>query len=116
MADQPPSDGPAFVNGGDGDKPRFRMAAGQSNERLGIHTVDSISNFVSRLGISQPNQLAASTYDFHPISRIAQLLEWAYRGSWIIGAACDVPADDMTRMGVEFSGDTAPDELEKLRD
>src|SRR3954471_10185381 len=112
MAEQPPSDGdkPSFVNGGgEGDKPRIRMAAGSSNERLGMHTVDSISNFVSRLGINQPNQLSASTYDFHPISRIAQLLEWAYRGSWIVGAACDVPADDMTRMGVHFNTNTDPD-------
>jgi phage-related protein (TIGR01555 family) len=98
-----------------GEKPRVKVAAGSSPERLGSLTHDNISNFVARIGVSQPNQLAASSYGFHPISRISQMLEWAYRGSWIIGAAVDAVADDMTRAGVQMNSETDPDDIEKLQ-
>ena len=97
-----------------GDRPRFRVPAGNSADRLGGMTTDSLSNFVARLGVSQPNLLAGSSYDFRPITRMQQMLEWAYRGSWIVGAACDIIADDMTRAGVQFNSDTDPDDIEKL--
>ena len=96
------------------ERPRIRVPAGSSAERLGNLTVDNISNFVARLGVSQPNLLAGSRYDFHPISRMSQLMEWSYRGSWIIGAACDIVADDMTRAGVQMNSDTDPDAIEQL--
>ena len=93
----------------------MRVPAGSSNDRLGHLTTDAISNFVARIGIGQQNQLAASTYNFMPISRIQQMLEWAYRGSWIIGAAVDCVADDMTRAGIQMNSDTDPDDIEKLQ-
>jgi phage-related protein (TIGR01555 family) len=96
------------------EKPRIRVAAGNSQDRLGGLTLDNIQNFVSRVGIGTQNQNSASGYGFHPISRISQMLEWAYRGSWIIGAACDIPADDMTRAGVQMNSETDPDAIEQL--
>jgi phage-related protein (TIGR01555 family) len=95
-------------------RPRIRVPAGSSNDRLGNLTTDSISNFVARIGINNPNMLAGSTYTYNPITRLHQLLEWAYRGSWIVGAAVDCVADDMTRAGIQMNSDTDPDDIEKL--
>ncbi|MBA1452581.1 DUF1073 domain-containing protein, partial [Klebsiella pneumoniae] len=50
--------------------------------------------------MQQPNQHAASTYRANYTSRNRLLIEWAYRSSWIIGAAVDSKADDMTKKGV----------------
>jgi hypothetical protein len=93
---------------------RIRVPAGSSNERLGALTTDAVSNFVARLGISSPNLLANTSYSFTPISRLQQLMEWAYRGSWVVGAAVDVIAEDMTREGVQMNSDTPPDDIEAL--
>lgn len=100
------------LNGG--ERPRVRVPAGSSADRMGHLTTDSITNFVARLGIATPNLLSASTYNFTPISRLQQLMEWAYRGSWIIGAAVDCVADDMTRAGIQMNSDTDPDDIEQL--
>ena len=96
------------------ERPRIRVPAGSSNDHLGNLTTDALTNFVARLGVSAGNQLSSSTYNFLPISRLQQLLEWAYRGSWIIGAAVDVVADDMTRAGIQMNSDTDPDDIEQL--
>jgi len=79
-----------------------------------IHTSDSFQNFAAKVGIGTDNQSSASTYGFNPISRNRGLLEWMYRGSWICGKVVDCPADDMTRAGIEMSGDIDPDDLDKL--
>ncbi|MDM9542125.1 DUF1073 domain-containing protein, partial [Klebsiella pneumoniae] len=34
--------------------------------------------------------------------------EWAYRSSWIIGAAVDSKADDMTKKGVRITSEIDP--------
>ncbi|SPP31670.1 hypothetical protein ARAF_0812 [Arsenophonus endosymbiont of Aleurodicus floccissimus] len=47
-----------------------------------------------------PNQHTDSTYRPDWTSRNRLLLEYAYRSLWIIGAAVDTVADDMTRKGV----------------
>jgi uncharacterized protein len=96
------------------DRPRLSVRAG-TGVTLGNLTTDAISNFVARIGLGQQNQLSGSTYNFLPISRIQQLLEYAYRGSWIIGAAVDCVADDMTRAGVQMNSDTDPDDIEQLQ-
>jgi phage-related protein (TIGR01555 family) len=95
-------------------KPTFRVPAGSSRARLGNLTTDAISNFVARLGITNQNLLAFSGYDYTPLSRMSMMLEWAYRGSWIVGAAVDCVADDMTRAGIQPNSDTDPDDIEKL--
>ena len=81
---------------------------------MGNLTTDALTNFVARVGMSAGNQLSASTYNFTPMSRLQQLMEWAYRGSWIIGAAVDCISDDMTRAGIQMNSDTDPDDIEKL--
>jgi phage-related protein (TIGR01555 family) len=102
------------VNGGGGEKPRARVPAGSSNDRLGNLTTDAVSNFIARIGISNNNLLGSTSYDFTPISRLQQMLEWAYRGSWLVGAAVDCVADDMTRAGIQMNSSTPPEQIEML--
>src|SRR4051812_37851112 len=68
----------------------------------GQPTADSFQNFMASVGFGTPNIHSGSTYGFTPITRERTLLEWMYRGSWVCGIAVDAPADDMTKMGVEF--------------
>jgi hypothetical protein len=75
---------------------------------------DSYVNLAANLGVTAPNLSNASTYDLNPITRQRMLLDWMYRGSWVIGVAVDAYAEDMTREGVTWLGDTDPDDLEKL--
>jgi phage-related protein (TIGR01555 family) len=79
-----------------------------------IRTGDSFQNFAAKIGIGTDNQTSGSTYGFNPISRNRGLLEWMYRGSWICGKVVDCPADDMTRAGIEMTGDMDPDDIDKL--
>ena len=110
------------------NRPRIRAPAGSSNERAGHLTVDqmgdivgrltrtddSLQNFAARYGLGTGNLLSASSYGFYPISRMQQLMEWAYRGSWIVGVGCDTVAEDMTRAGVQMNSETPPDDIEQL--
>ncbi len=73
-----------------------------------VATADSYDNFVARVGMQQPNQHAASTYRANYTSRNRLLIEWAYRSSWIIGAAVDSKADDMTKKGVRITSEIDP--------
>ena len=81
---------------------------------VGLPTVDSYANVAAKLGIDQNNLSAGSTYNFNPISRNRLLIEQAYRGSWIVRAAVDCVADDMTRAGVDLIGDIDPGDIEKI--
>lgn len=73
-----------------------------------VATADSYDNFIARVGMQQPNQHAASTYRANYTSRNRLLIEWAYRSSWIIGAAVDSKADDMTKKGVRITSEIDP--------
>lgn len=79
-----------------------------------LRTNDSFQNFAAKVGIGTDNQTSASTYGFNPITRNRGLLDWMYRGSWICGKVVDCPADDMTRAGIEFTGDIDPDDIDKI--
>jgi uncharacterized protein len=79
-----------------------------------LSTVDSFLNFQHKLGIGADNPLSSGTYGFNPITRNRTLLEWMYRGSWIAGLAVDLPADDMTREGVEFATEMPPQDSENI--
>jgi len=81
---------------------------------VGKLTADSFQNFAARVGIGTDNLSSASTYGFNPITRNRTLLEWMYRGSWVMGQAVNVVADDMTRAGIEINSDMQPDDLEKV--
>lgn len=78
-------------------------------------TTDSFTNFSAKLGWGVGNQFSNSRYDFDFLTRQRIQLEAAYRTSWLVGAAVDMPAEDMTRAGIELETTLAPDKLEKLQ-
>ena len=49
-----------------------------------------------------------------PVTRDRTLLEWIYRGSWIVGVAIDAIADDMTKMGITITSEMPPGAIKKL--
>lgn len=79
-------------------------------------TIDSFQNFEQKLGIGTDNPMSGGTYGFNPITRMRTRLEWMHRGSWLAGVAVDVVADDMTRAGVELTGEIEPDQIEDLEE
>ena len=102
MAESP---APLTRPGPTGPKPRIRIQDGKA------YTVDSFENFLTRTGVGTNNIASAGTYGFNPISRNRLKLEWAYRGSWVVGTIVDCVAEDMTRDGVEVLCDASPDEI-----
>ncbi len=77
-------------------------------------TNDSFQNFAARTGIGTDSMASGNTYGFNPISRNRVQLEWMYRGSWLVGKAVDVVAEDMTRAGIDLNGTSNPDDIETL--
>ena len=77
-------------------------------------TVDSFQNLSTLTGIGAGNASTSGGYGLNPVTRNRLQLEWAYRGSWIVGIAIDAPADDMTREGAEVRSDDDPSDLKKL--
>jgi uncharacterized protein len=82
-------------------------------QSIGV-TVDSFVNFQHKLGVGADNALSGASYGFNPITRNRNLLEWIHRGSWLGGVAVDVVANDMTRAGVELTGEFAPEDASRL--
>ncbi|PSY61246.1 DUF1073 domain-containing protein [Escherichia sp. 20412-1] len=80
----------------------------QNNGTKAVPTADGYTNFQARIGIQAQNQHASSTYLPNFTSRNRILLEWAYRSSWIVGAAVDSVADDMTRKGLRITSEIDP--------
>lgn len=87
---------------------RARKPTG-SAATLGAATADSFVNFAQKMGMGSENALSSGTYGYNPITRNRILLEWIHRGSWLGGVAVDLVADDMTRAGIEFKSEMAPD-------
>lgn len=76
---------------------------------------DGFQNVTARLGVGAGSIADAATYVLgNPITRQPRNLEAMYRGSWIVGAAVDAIADDMTREGVDFGSAIDPDATEQL--
>jgi hypothetical protein len=92
---------------------RAGTAANPGGERM-IFVGDNVVNFAARIGLGGGNMLSETTQNYLPISRLQQLMEWAYRGSWVVGAAVDVVADDMTRAGIQMNSETPPDQIEHV--
>ncbi len=88
------------------EKPRIRVKAGT--------TYDSFQNVIARLGIGTQNLSSGSSYGYNPITRNRQMLDWMYRGSWLVGKAVDAPADDVTKAGIKIKGELAPDVIQDL--
>jgi len=85
-----------------------------SGPLLGAITADSFVNFAHKLGVGADSPLSSATYGYNPITRNRTLLEWIHRGSWLGGVAIDLIADDMTRAGVDFVTEIAPEEAEVI--
>jgi hypothetical protein len=103
VSDRPPTIDEAL------EKPRVRVPVATAP-----YTADTFQNFAANLGYGTNNFTSASTYGFNPISRNRQLLEWMYRGSWLVRKVIDCPADDMTREGVSIESDMSPDDIDEL--
>jgi phage-related protein (TIGR01555 family) len=76
---------------------------------------DGYQNLEARTG-----QMAGSLADGaqyilgNPITRQPRQLEYMYRSSWIVGAAVDSVADDMSRAGVDFGAALKPALIENM--
>ena len=86
----------------------------KSVDGVAVPTRDSYQNFLASIGMGTRNLASGSTYGVRLLTRERTLLEFMYRGSWVCGVAVDAVADDMTKMGVDFSGSLPPEEGEKL--
>lgn len=91
------------------EKPRIRVKAGSA------HTQDSFQNFAARLGYGTANLAAHGTYGYNPMTNNRSLLDRAYRGSWIVGAAVDAPADDMVKAGISIKADMSPENIKTMQ-
>jgi phage-related protein (TIGR01555 family) len=107
------------------EKPRVRRPAGSSpvltEDQLkqpvtakNWQNIDSFQNFVSALGMGANNQQSAAYYGFNPVSRNHTLMEWMYRGSWLVKRLIDCIPDDMTRAGVSYTTTMDPKQLAQL--
>ena len=92
-------------------KPRVRRPAGSSIRQ---ETTDTYRNFRAGLGYGSQNLLSGSTYGYNPITRNHILLEWMYRGSWLVRKLVDAPANDMTREGIQIESEMLPEDIDKL--
>lgn len=79
-------------------------------------TVDSFVNFAQNVGIGGDNPLTTAGYGFNPVTRQRVQLEWMHRGTWIAKLAVNLPADDMTREGVDILGDMKPEKMEEVEE
>jgi phage-related protein (TIGR01555 family) len=77
-------------------------------------TKDSFENLHADLGIGVNKLTSGGTYGFNPITRDRMLLEFAYRGSWIVRAAVKTIADDMTREGIAITSSIDPKDIDKI--
>lgn len=89
-------------------------AKGEKVDGRKLKATDSYQNFAARAGVGTNNLMSGSSYGFNPITRMRTLLEWAYRGSWLVGQAVDCIPEDMTKRGVTFLGEQPPEDTEKL--
>lgn len=101
----PPASAPPSI------KPTVRVAAGSSKS---FATNDSYQNVAASLGIQTSNLSSGAAYSLNPISRNHTLLEFAYRGSWLVKVIVDAVAEDMTRERVNVESDMPPDQIDKL--
>lgn len=66
---------------------------------------DGVSNPLLRIGTGTPSTFNATTYLPKFATMARQVLEWAYQTSWMCGLVVDIPAEDMTREGIEIKCD-----------
>src|SRR5579872_106979 len=97
-------------------KPGAGRMVGIPAGKMGKYAQDSFVNFLAGLGINTDNANSASSYAFNFLTKNRILLEAMYAGSWIVGAAVDIPADDMTKGGIEIQSTLDPSKGEELEE
>jgi hypothetical protein len=74
-----------------GKKAKARAAKAQAKAAAAPPlTRDSYVDLAANLGVTAPNLSNWSTYEFNPITRERMLLDWMYRGSWVVVGADQV--------------------------
>lgn len=73
-----------------------------------VKTGDGYNNFNAKIGTATQNIQTGGVYVPGYITRDRVTLEFAYRSSFLVGAAVDAIADDMTRKGVSISSKLLP--------
>lgn len=76
---------------------------------------DGFMNLAARMGVGAQNVLSDGTYNFNLLTRNRMKLEAMYRGSWIVGAAVDSVAEDMTRAGINIHATTEPEQVQQMQ-
>lgn len=79
-----------------------------------FRTADSFQNFIARVGHGTGNQHDGAHYGFNPVTRNRLQMEWAYRGSWVVGRVVDCVARDMTRERVDINTDADTADVKKF--
>lgn len=80
-----------------------------------VKTSDGFLNLSARMGMGAANVNSDATYIFDLLTKNRVKLEAMYRGSWIVGAAVDSIAEDMTRAGITIKGSDDPERIEKMQ-
>lgn len=76
---------------------------------------DGFANFTARMGMGAQNVMSDGTYIFDLLTRNRIKLEAMYRGSWIVGAAVDSVAEDMTRAGINIHSTDDPEQIKQMQ-
>lgn len=79
-------------------------------------TLDGFANLAAKLGYSAgvDNLNSKGGYFFSNLSKNYLELEAMYRGSWVVGAAIDCIAEDMTKNGIKLTGDVEPEREKEI--
>jgi hypothetical protein len=92
-----------------------RMKAIDAMSKMKAKTIDGFINLTQKIGLGANNSLSQGQYVTSGITKDAQKLENMYRGSWLVGIGVDALAEDMTREGIELTGEIPPDEKEQMQ-
>lgn len=91
-----------------------------SHRHNAAQTADGFANLVQRSGVGiniMDNSISAGTYTLTDLlSRNRIKLEAMYRQNWVVGAMVDTVAEDMTRAGIDISGDIMPERIEEIQE
>lgn len=78
-------------------------------------TRDGFANLTARMGMGAQNVMSDGTYIFDLLTRNRIKLEAMYRSSWIVGAAVDSVAEDMTRAGINIHSNDDPEQIKQMQ-
>lgn len=87
-----------------------------------VRVVDGFQNLNAKLGFAVPgtpgacnNLLSQGFYAPNLVTRNRIQLEYAYRGSWIVGKMINTIPEDMTRAGVDITTNEGAEEVEEIK-